>query len=220
MDQLSTIQQIAVWSLPIILAITLHEAAHAFAAYKFGDNTAKNEGRLSLNPIKHIDPIGTVALPVILLVLNTGFIFGWAKPVPVNWFNLHNPRRDMALVAIAGPLANLFMAIFWIIILAIGLLLSSNYPQAEYLIYTGNAGIIINLIFMILNLLPILPLDGGRVLNSLLPPPLAEKYSLSEPYGLFILIALLFSGALTAVLWPVISFLYDNSIQIVAYLIL
>lgn len=204
MGDFTPVQQIAIWILPILFAITLHEAAHALAACKLGDNTAYREGRLTLNPIKHIDPVGTIAIPVLLIVLQAPFLFGWAKPVPVNWNNLHHPKRDMALVALAGPMANLLMAIFWVIVINIGFLLEPSFPMTEFLIYTGYAGLLINIVLMVLNLLPILPLDGGRILFGLLPHKLAHGYAQSEPYGFFILIALLISGILGQIMMPLI----------------
>ncbi len=214
MDELTTIQRFAVWVLPVIFAITVHEVAHGWVAMKLGDGTAKMMGRLTLNPIKHIDPIGTLLVPGILMMIG-GFVFGWAKPVPVNWENLGKPRRDMALVALAGPMANLIMAMFWTIMLAIGLNLSDNSDSWIYpLALMGVAGITINLVLMVLNLLPILPLDGGRVVSSLLPPAIASKYELSENYGLFIVLALLYFGILSALLSPSVDMLRGIMYQI------
>jgi Zn-dependent protease len=167
-----------------------------------GDKTALMLGRLTLNPLKHVDPMGTILIPGLLLLLHTGFIFGYAKPVPVTWKNLRNPKRDMALVAAAGPAANLVMAIGWALLMRVGLLLGE---QGLALIYMGVAGISINTILMVLNLLPLPPLDGGRVLTGLLPGPWAYRLSRIEPYGFFILIALLVTGLLGLVLWPLIS---------------
>lgn len=201
-------QQVSVWLLPVLFAITVHEVAHGWVARKLGDPTAMMMGRLTLNPFKHIDPVGTVLVPLILLLLPGGFIFGWAKPVPVTWKNLRNPKKDMALVAIAGPAANLLMAIFWAIILKIGILLSvQGDPNSMFLAAIGIAGIFINAILMMLNLIPLPPLDGGRVLVSLLPGPLAWKVSRLEPYGFFILVALLATGILGAIIGPPILWL-------------
>ncbi|MEK7991881.1 MAG: site-2 protease family protein [Thiotrichaceae bacterium] len=208
MGDFNSIQQIAIWILPVLFAITLHEASHALAAYKLGDKTAYQQGRLTLNPINHIDPVGTLAIPALLIAVGSPFLFGWAKPVPVNWGNLNNPKRDMALVALAGPMSNLFMAILWVIVINIGLLLANSWPMAEFLIYTGQAGVIINLVLMILNLLPILPLDGGRILFGLLPHRLAYKYGQSESYGFFILIGLLATGVLGKIMMPLIEIAY------------
>lgn len=204
MDKLSFTQQICVVLLPLLFAITLHEVAHGWAAKKLGDNTAKMLGRLTLNPLKHIDPVGTVLVPGLLLFSGyltggSGFIFGWAKPVPVDWAKLGNPKRDMALVAVAGPMANLLMAIMWAIVAKIGIILQSPFAS-EPMLFMGGIGISINLVLMILNLLPLLPLDGGRIVASLLPGPLAWKFSKLEPYGFFILIALLATGMLGPIL--------------------
>lgn len=209
MSNLTTLQQLAVMALPVLFAITVHEAAHGFVARKFGDNTAMMMGRLTLNPLKHIDPIGTVLVPVAMFLL-TGFLFGWAKPVPINFRNLHNPRRDMALVAAAGPGANLVMAIAWVVLIRIGLWIGDALPWVALpLIYMGGFGLLINVILMVLNLLPILPLDGGRVLSSLLPPRLSQKYARLEPYGLFVIVGLLFTGLLGKIIWPPVQAVQD-----------
>ena len=168
MLDLSLVQKISIWVVPVILGITVHEVAHGFIARKLGDNTAFMLGRLTLNPIKHVDPMGTILIPGVLLLLQAGFIFGYAKPVPINWKNLGNPKRDMALVAVAGPLANLLMAFGWALLLRLGVMLGDN---GLALVYMGIAGISINGILMVLNLLPLPPLDGGRVLTGLLPGP-------------------------------------------------
>ncbi len=199
-DQL--IQTITIWALPVLFAITVHEAAHGYVAKMFGDTTAQMLGRLSLNPLRHIDPIGTILVPAILLWLG-GFIFGWAKPVPVNFNNLRHPRRDMALVAIAGPAANFIMALGWALIMKLGLWLgASGGSFVAPLTLMGQAGIAINLILMILNLLPIPPLDGGRVLSGLLPPLWSDRLDRIEPYGLIILVLLLISGLLGSIIGP------------------
>jgi Zn-dependent protease len=207
---LSIVQIVAIYAIPVILAITLHEAAHGYVAMRFGDLTAYSAGRVSLNPIRHIDPVGTVALPLALLALaklfgGGGMLFGWAKPVPVNFANLRSPKRDMLWVAAAGPLSNLAMALIWALTVKIGVSMHGSYfalPMA----LMGAAGVFINVIFMILNLLPLPPLDGGRILVSLLPHRLAYRVSRVEPYGFAILIVLLFTGVLGFVLWPLISF--------------
>jgi len=202
MQELNTVQQIAIWTLPVLFAITVHEAAHGWAAKQLGDKTAMMMGRLTLNPLKHIDPVGTVVVPLILLMLG-GFIFGWAKPVPVTWSNLRQPKRDMALVAVAGPASNLVMAVIWALIIKLGLLFGNVLPWAALpMILMGQAGIAINLVLMLLNLLPIPPLDGGRVLAGLLPGPLSWKLSRIEPYGFFIILFLLASGMLSFILGP------------------
>ncbi|MGB5177585.1 MAG: site-2 protease family protein [Gammaproteobacteria bacterium] len=202
MLELSLVQKIAIWVVPVVLGITVHEVAHGWIARKLGDNTAFMLGRLTLNPVKHVDPMGTIIIPGLLLLMQAGFIFGYAKPVPINWKNLHHPKRDMALVAAAGPGANLLMATAWALLIRLGLSLGEH---AIALVYMGVAGITINIILMVLNLLPLPPLDGGRVMTGLLPGPLAYKFSRIEPYGFFILIGLLVTGILGMVLWPVIS---------------
>jgi Zn-dependent protease len=205
--ELNLVQTIAVYALPVIFAITLHEAAHGYVAKHFGDLTAYAEGRISLNPLRHIDPIGTVALPLILLVVSKlfggGIIFGWAKPVPVNFANLRHPKRDMLWVAAAGPFSNFVMALFWALMAKIGMSLPGNY-FALPLAMMGAAGVFFNSIIMVLNLMPLPPLDGGRILVSLLPHRLAHRVARVEPYGFLILILLLFTGVLGFVLWPAI----------------
>lgn len=210
MPTLTLAQTIAVWILPVLLAITLHEAAHAFVAYRCGDPTAKGFGRLSLNPIKHIDLIGTIVVPIVIGALSHfQFVFGWAKPVPVNWRNLRHPRRDMALVALAGPVSNLIMALFWFLCAKAGLYWVQDAPMiGQYLFLTGRAGIWINLILAVLNLLPIPPLDGSRVLLSILPASFIKYYVFIERFGFLILIALLLTGILNQflmvpVLWAI-----------------
>jgi Zn-dependent protease len=195
-------QLIAVAALPLVFAITLHEAAHGYVARHFGDFTAHAQGRISLNPLRHIDPIGTLLVPVLILALSGGrFIFGWAKPVPVNFGNLRRPKRDMLWVAAAGPGANLAMALAWVLVLKVLIVL----PGAVYTDWLGQvarAGVVLNVVFMVLNLLPVPPLDGGRIAYSLLPNRFAYHYGKLEPYGLVIVLALLVVGALGAVLWP------------------
>lgn len=206
MMELSLIQKIAVWSLPVLFAITVHEVAHGWVARRLGDPTAFMMGRLTLNPLKHIDPVGTLIVPLVLLLLPGGFIFGWAKPVPVTWQNLRKPKRDMALVALAGPLANLLMAIGWAIVAKIGFLIAADIPfVGQPMIYMGSAGILINVILMVLNLLPLPPLDGGRIMTGILPGPLAYQFSRIEPYGFFILLGLLATGILGDILSPVVQ---------------
>lgn len=198
MDEFSLIQKIIIWAIPVLFAVTLHEVAHGWAALHFGDRTAQMLGRLTLNPIKHIDPVGTIIVPS-LLAMTTGFIFGWAKPVPINARNMKNAKTSMAWVALAGPTANLLMALFWSVIVLIGLSIS------EALAYMGLVGIFINTMLMLLNLLPLPPLDGGRILMSVLPGPLAWQMSRLEPYGFIILLALLYFGIIGMVLWPLVS---------------
>ena len=199
---LTIIQKFAAYSLPIIFAITVHEAAHGYAAKYFGDMTAFHLKRISLNPIRHIDPMGTIVLPALLFFLQAGFIFGWAKPVPVNFSNLRNPKKDMLWVALAGPGANLIMAIFWTIIYS-NQLFFPNMAQS-FIGVMAIAGIQINIVLMVLNLLPLPPLDGGRVAVSLLPYPWSGKLAGLERNGFFILIFLLATGILGAILSPLI----------------
>ncbi|MEO1750222.1 site-2 protease family protein [Thiofaba sp. EF100] len=203
---LNLIQKFTIWILPALFAITVHEAAHGYAARYFGDDTAARLGRLSLNPLRHIDPIGTVLLPIATFFLS-GFIFGWAKPVPVDARNLRNPRRDMAWVSLAGPGSNLVMAIFWGLMMALAQVLADKGlgAVAVPLALMGQAGVFINLLLMLLNLVPIPPLDGGRILISLLPPPLGAQLARIEPFGLLILILLLVTGVLWAVLGPLLN---------------
>ena len=207
MDEI--IQGIAIYALPVIFAITMHEAAHGYIAKHFGDFTAFNEGRISLNPIRHIDLIGTILVPLTLFVLSkmtvgAGFLFGWAKPVPVNFSNLRQPKRDMLWVAAAGPGANLLMALFWALMIKLAIAMPES-SFAKPLALMGIAGIEINVILMVLNLLPLPPLDGGRMAISLLPHRIAYPFSRIEPYGFIILLGLLFSGVLGAVIGPVIT---------------
>lgn len=201
MQTANFLQTLLIWAIPLLFAITVHEVAHGWVASKLGDKTAAMMGRLTLNPIKHIDLFGTIILPAILLFLG-GFVFGWAKPVPVTWQNLKHPRRDMALVALAGPGANLLMALIWAVIARLGLEWQYSSGFATAMLWMGEAGISINLLLMLLNLIPIPPLDGSRVITSLLSPRLAWKYSRLEPYGFIILLALLVFGALKLILIP------------------
>lgn len=196
------VQKIAVWALPVLFAITLHEVAHGWAARALGDRTAEMLGRLSLNPIKHVDPMGTVVVPILMLMLG-GFLFGWAKPVPVGIRNLRNPRRDMALVAIAGPLSNLLMAVGWGILAKVAISMDPSEGIWLGVLLMARAGILINLILMVLNLLPFPPLDGGRVLTGLLPEAQARAVDRLEPYGLIILVVLMVTGVLSKIMfWP------------------
>jgi Zn-dependent protease len=204
MEGLTLIQKLAIFVLPLIFAITVHEAAHGWVAKHLGDKTAEMLGRLTLNPLKHIDPIDTIAVPLGLYLM-TGFMFGWAKPVPVDWRNLNNPKRDMGFVALAGPAANLLMALIWAIVAYLGAMVVSSFNFLLPLIFMGVAGVLINSVLMALNLLPILPLDGGRILYSLLPAKQAQIYSRTESFGLIVVILLLATGMLSAILGPVIT---------------
>jgi len=203
-DQL--IQTIALAAIPVLFAITLHEAAHGYVARHFGDMTAYQQGRISLNPIRHIDPVGTILLPILTLWMG-GIMFGWAKPVPVNFAALRHPKKDMLWVALAGPASNIFMALCWALFAKIALAFPENYYSAP-LLEMAMIGIKINVVLAALNLLPLPPLDGGRIAISLLPHRLAYKLAQVEPYGMFILIFL----ALTPVLWwilrPFMNILY------------
>ena len=201
MDELTLVQRIVVWILPVIFAITVHEVAHGWVAKKYGDNTASILGRLTLNPIKHIDLFGTIILPGILLITGTGFIFGWAKPVPVDPRNFKNPLHDMAIVALAGPVSNLLMAVVWALITRLGVTIGAGTEAISLpLIYTGVAGISINLVLALINLLPIPPLDGSRILTGILPSYWAWQYNRLERYGFIILLLLLYTNLLGAIL--------------------
>ena len=205
MPELNLFYTLFVFVIPVLFAVTVHEVAHGWVASQFGDQTAKSLGRLTLNPIKHIDLVGTILVPVIMFY-TSGFIFGWAKPVPVDWRNLGHPRRDMALVAIAGPAANFLMILFWAVLAKIITLLGADPNNlAQLILIMCGIGITINIVLMILNLFPLLPLDGGRVMTAMLPPNLAIPFSRLEPYGLIILVLLLFSGILWKILLPIIS---------------
>ncbi len=211
MISLEWLQILFLWGIPLIFAITVHEVAHGWMANQLGDPTAKMLGRLTLNPIKHIDLIGTILLPVILVLLKIGFMFGWAKPVPVTWINLRNPKRDMAFVAVAGPIANLFMAFGWAAAAKLGLWLIA-VPGSKIglsLYYMGIIGIRINCVLLLLNLLPLPPLDGSRILSSFLAPKVLNHYMRLEPYGFFILLALLLAGILNKVLLPLTLGLFN-----------
>lgn len=206
-SELSVYQLLAIAILPTLFAIVVHEVAHGWVAYRLGDSTAYMMGRLTLNPLKHIDPIGTVLVPA-LLIYTVGFAFGWAKPVPINWHHLRQPKRDIALVAIAGPASNLLMAIAWGLIAKLASLLPTSMELISTpLGYMSLFGILINTVLMVFNLVPIPPTDGGRIITSLLPPKIAYNVSRIEPYGMFILIALLFSGLLWQIIGPVIDWI-------------
>ena len=198
MEELSLIQKIIVWGIPVLFAITVHEAAHGWVAKQYGDNTAWMLGRLTLNPLKHIDPVGTILVPGLMLAF-TGFVFGWAKPVPVNTRNLRNPKHDMALVALAGPVANFLMALAWALVIRVAIIIDT----AEFslpLMYVGVAGITINLILALLNLLPIPPLDGSRILSWALPGRWNRYYNQFEKYGFYLLVLLMMTSGLDVLL--------------------
>ena len=200
--ELTAIQKVTVYAIPIIFAITVHEAAHGYVAKHFGDLTAYKQNRISLNPLRHIDPIGTIILPALTVLLG-GVLFGWAKPVPVNFNNLRHPKKDMLWVAAAGPFSNLIMAIVWAILFG----RSAYFPESMslFLQQMGIAGISINLSLMVLNLIPLPPLDGGRIAVSLLPTHLAYKYAQIERYGFLILIVLLMTHMLDLIIFPLIQ---------------
>jgi len=229
MDVNQLVQTVAIYALPVLFAITLHEAAHGYVARHFGDMTAHAQGRISLNPLRHIDLVGTILVPLLILFVTTGkFLFGWAKPVPVNYSALRKPRQHMAWVAAAGPAANLAMAVLWVVALRAGISLSDRAEAwtevarqfgtgglidavlrhgngaAELMIGVGAAGVLVNLIFMLLNLLPIPPLDGGRIVTSLLPSRAAWRFAKIEPWGVPILLLLLFTNVLSLVLGPLV----------------
>jgi Zn-dependent protease len=209
MDVNSLVQTVAIYALPVLFAITLHEAAHGYVARYFGDMTAHAQGRISLNPIRHIDPVGTIVVPAVILIGSSfagssGLLFGWAKPVPVNFSALRKPRQHMALVAAAGPGANLLMALAWVSLLKLSILMPDS-AFWEMLALMSRAGIIVNLVFMFLNLLPILPLDGGRIVASMLPSRAAWQYAKLEPWGIPLLLILLVTNGLTFLLGPLIG---------------
>ena len=206
MDIEGTLARISIWALPVLFAIIVHEVAHGWVARRLGDPTAMMLGRLTLNPLKHIDPLGTIAVPLLSLVIG-GVVFGWAKPVPVYAGNFRQPRRDMAIVAIAGPISNLAMAVGWALVVKLGLIYHETLGEAGvYLVLRSVAGIVINAVLFVINLLPLPPLDGGRVLSNLVPSKIAAKLDRVEPYGLVILITLALTGVLGKLLFPVLQF--------------
>ena len=202
MDISSLIQTIAISALPVIFAITVHEAAHGYAARHYGDRTAEMMGRLTLNPIKHIDPMGTILVPALMFMF-TPFLFGWAKPVPVNTRNFKDMRMGMRMVAIAGPLSNLVMCFGW----AMAMVASQWVPESfqEAMQTMSRYGIIINAVLFVLNMLPILPLDGGRFVDTFLPARASMQFQKIEPYGMWVIILLLVTGLLSKIMYPFIS---------------
>jgi Zn-dependent protease len=200
MDWLETI---VLWGVPVVLAITLHEAAHGYVAKLFGDRTAEMLGRVTLNPVKHVDLVGTILVPAVMVLLKFPFLFGWAKPVPVNFANLRRPKRDMIWVAAAGPGSNFVQALVWAMVLVAAV--GSGALASQGLARMAFAGVQINLILMALNLLPIPPLDGGRILTGLLPEPAARVFARIEPFGLFVIVGLLAAGLLDNLMRPLIA---------------
>ena len=206
MTEFSLVQKIIIYATPILFAITVHEVAHGWIASKLGDQTARMMGRLTLNPVKHIDPVGTILVPILLLMVSP-FILGWAKPVPVDWRNLRRPRQDMAWVALAGPAANLLMLVLWALLAKLIIVSGfGNYNYSIPFVAMAMVGITINIVLIVLNLIPIPPLDGSRVVSALLPPRTAMQYNRLEPYGLIIVLLLLFSGVLGRFFFPVVDF--------------
>ena len=190
-------QTLLIYIIPLLFAITLHEAAHGWIASKLGDHTARMIGRVTLDPTKHIDPIGTIAIPLVLLISSSGFIFGWAKPVPINFNALRNGKNGMIWVALAGPVANIVMAVCWLFIMIIAINMN-----IAVLIEMGRIGILVNCVLAVFNLLPIPPLDGSRVISALLPNRLAYQYNQLEQYGLYILLGLMFLGGFNYLVRP------------------
>ena len=189
------IQTVLIYALPVLFAITIHEAAHGYVARYFGDNTAQVMGRVTLNPIPHIDPIGTIAMPLLLYFATSGaFLFGYAKPVPVNFGHLRKPKRDMVWVALAGPASNFVQAIFWAILFTV---LAGSGVNERFFLEMCKAGVLVNLVMWAFNLFPLPPLDGGRVLTGLLPRRLAWSFARIEPYGFFIVMGLVIAGVLS-----------------------
>lgn len=194
-------QTLLIYAIPVLFAITVHEVAHGWVANKCGDSTAKSLGRLSLNPIKHVDPVGTIVVPAVLY-FSSGFLFGWAKPVPINYNALNSPKRDMSYVAIAGPASNFIMAILWLASIFLAIEMNS-----KFLLEMAKIGISINLLLAVLNLLPLPPLDGSRVVSALLPNKLSYEYNKLEAYGLYILLGLLFLGIFEKIILPIVQIL-------------
>ena len=197
MDITPLIQTILIYALPVLFAITVHEAAHGYAARYYGDHTADRLGRITLNPLKHIDPVGTIVMPLVLYIATSGaFLFGYAKPVPVNFGNLRNPKRDMVWVALAGPASNFFQAVFWKLLLIV---LVVSGVEEPFFVEMAQGGVLVNLVMWAFNLFPLPPLDGGRILVGLLPYKQAHQVSRIEPYGFFIVMALVLAGVVTSI---------------------
>ena len=209
------IQTVAVYALPVLFAITLHEAAHAYAAKFFGDTTAYSMGRMSLNPLKHIDPFGTILIPILLYFATSGaFLFGYAKPVPINFGHLRKPKRDMAWVSLAGPAANFFMALLWMLAIYA---LALGGVQEEFFTLMARAGVLTNLVMFAFNLFPIPPLDGGRILTSLLPNKYAYKFAQIEPYGFFIVMALVLLKVIYAWWMAPVMYVAGKLLQLITF---
>jgi Zn-dependent protease len=206
-DIQNLIQTVLIYALPVLFAITVHEAAHGYAARHFGDNTAYMLGRITLNPLKHIDPVGTILMPILLYFATSGaFLFGYAKPVPVNFGHLRNPKRDMVWVALAGPASNFVQAIFWAVVM---ITLVGTGVEERFFLEMARAGVLVNLVMWAFNLFPVPPLDGGRILVGLLPWKQAQAVSRLEPYGFFIVMGLVIFGVVGTVwLRPLMSFGY------------
>jgi Zn-dependent protease len=210
LDLFAFLHKVSFWAIPVLFAITLHEVAHGWMARYFGDRTAEMLGRLSLNPLRHIDPVGTLLVPGLLLALGSP-LFGWAKPVPVATSALRNPRRAMILVALAGPVANLLMAVVWCAVLGAILRVNGNRTVDGWITLMAQAGILSNVVLAVFNLVPIPPLDGGRVLTGLLPPRLGARLEKIEPVGLFIVLGLSAFG--------LFGWLFNPALRIVAQII-
>jgi len=205
MDINSIIHGISIWALPVLFAVVLHEVAHGWVADKLGDDTARWMGRLTLNPIRHIDPVGTIGIPLLLIVVGSPFLFGYAKPVPINFRKLNRPKQDMVWVALAGPVTNILLALASAFLLFVAVRLPADVAWvAEPVALMAQASIIINLVLCTFNLLPLPPLDGGRVAVGLLPGPAAYQLSRLEPYGFFIIVALLAFGWLQVLIGPAV----------------
>jgi Zn-dependent protease len=214
MDLPSILTTIAIAAIPVVFAITVHEVAHGWVAKQFGDRTAEMLGRLTLNPVRHVDPVGTVLVPGILLLSGSGFLFGWAKPVPVDPRNLRNPRRNMVLVTAAGPMANLVMATIWAIIMMVGQD-SVGGVGGEWITRMAQYGVLFNIMLAVFNMLPIPPLDGGQVLTNLLPQGAVTDFLRRfAPFGLFVVLALIISKQLWPLIGPPFGFLLSVLVNV------